>query len=130
MRILWVENHAAFAQMAGRQFLAAHAVTVVPSLSGARAALAGEEFDVVLADFDLDDGKGTDLVESIARLPDRPAVVAASAHDAGNGALLRAGADACCPKLRFTEVEATLVRAVAVRVAAEPARAPDCGGGQ
>jgi CheY-like chemotaxis protein len=124
MRVLWVENHAAFARLAGRQFLAAHALTVVPSLAAARAALAAAPFDAVLVDFDLADGKGDALVEAIRRLPGRPAVIAASAHDGGNEALVRAGADACCPKLRFTEIEATLARAVGAR-AAELDGAPD-----
>jgi CheY-like chemotaxis protein len=99
----------------------------VPSLAAARVALAATHFDAVLLDFDLDDGKGNDLVESIRRLPGRPAVIATSAHERGNEALVRAGADACCPKLRFTEIEATLARAVGAR-AVETRSAPDTGG--
>src|SRR5262245_9852078 len=99
MRLLWVENHSGFARVAARQFLAGHAVTVVPSLAEARAALAGGSFEVVLIDYDLDDGKGEDLVRELRFAPGRPWVVAASSHEAGNRALVEAGADAVCGKL-------------------------------
>jgi CheY-like chemotaxis protein len=112
MRLLWVEDHATFVRVAGRQFLAAHAVTVAPSLAEARRALAEQTFDAVLLDHDLPDGAGPSLLDFLRQLPQRPAVVAVSAHDAGNHALLQAGADAACPKVRFTEVEAALSRAV------------------
>jgi DNA-binding NarL/FixJ family response regulator len=101
VRLLWVENHDGFARMAGRQFLAAHDFTVVPSLAKAQAALTTDQFDAVLLDYDLDDGKGAALVELIRRLPRRVAVVATSSHADGNAALLAAGADAACPKTRF-----------------------------
>jgi DNA-binding NarL/FixJ family response regulator len=115
VRLLWVENHAVFARIAGRQFLAAHAVTVVPSLAEARRLLATHAFDAVLLDYDLDDGKGASLLGCLGGLPARPVVVATSAHDAGNDALLAAGADVACPKGRFPEIDAVLVRALAAR---------------
>ncbi len=108
MRLLWVENHATFARLAGRQFLAEHELTVVPSLAAARAALAAGAFDAVLVDYDLDDGKGADLVPLIHGLPAPPAVVAVSSHEAGNAALVAAGADAACPKARFAEISRVL----------------------
>ena len=108
MRLLWVENHAVFAQIAGRQFLAAHDLTVVPSLAAARAALVAGRFDAVLLDYDLDDGKGATLIEFVRQLPERVAVVAASSHADGNAALLTAGADVACPKARFAEIGAVL----------------------
>lgn len=117
MRLLWVENHADFARLAGRQFLAAHELTVVPSLAAARAALAAGRYDVVLLDYDLDDGKGVALVEVVRGLPDRPAVVATSAHADGNAALLAAGADAACPKTRFADIGALLAAVVGGRPA-------------
>jgi len=110
MRLLWVENHAVFARMAGRQFLAAHELTVVPSLFVARDALTTSQFDAVLLDYDLDDGKGAELVAFIRQLPERVAVVAASSHDAGNAALMAAGADAVCPKTNFANIAAVLAR--------------------
>jgi CheY-like chemotaxis protein len=115
VRLLWVENHAVFARMAGRQFLAAHELTVVPSLAAARAILESEAFDAVLLDYDLDDGKGVELVAFVRQRGDRVAVIAASSHAEGNAALLAAGADAVCPKMRFNEVESVLRSAVGER---------------
>jgi DNA-binding NarL/FixJ family response regulator len=112
MTVLWVENHPTFTRIAGRQFLAAHEVTVVTSLAAARSALAAETFDAVLLDYDLDDGKGAELVAFIQQLADAPIVVAASSHDHGNQSLLAAGADAACPKSRFAEVERVLASAL------------------
>jgi CheY-like chemotaxis protein len=112
VRLLWVENHAAFARIAGRQFLAAHDLTVVPSVAAARAALAAGRFDAVLVDYDLDDGKGAELVEFVRQFPRRVAVIAASSHADGNAALLAAGADAACPKTRFAEIAAVLAAVV------------------
>jgi hypothetical protein len=48
MRLLWVENHAIFARMASKQFLAEHDLTIVPSLALARDALAAQTFDALL----------------------------------------------------------------------------------
>jgi CheY-like chemotaxis protein len=120
VRLLWVENHAVFARVAGRQFLAGHDLTVVPSLALAREALAARAFDAVLLDYDLDDGKGASLVEFVRQLPAVPVVIATSAHEYGNGCLLAAGADAACPKGLFAEVGAVLARVVANRGGAAP----------
>jgi DNA-binding response OmpR family regulator len=103
MNLLWVENHPSFTRFA-RSFLAGYDVTVVPSLAAAREALTHAEFGVVLVDFDLDDGKGTELVGELAAAPRRPFVVAVSAHADGNAALLAAGADAVCGKLEFARI--------------------------
>jgi CheY-like chemotaxis protein len=128
MRVLWVENHTQFVRVAGRQFLADHAVTVAPSLTDARAALAGGSFEVVLIDFDLDDGKGEELVRELRPMPGRPFVVAASSHEVGNQALVAAGADAVCGKLQFAHVGEVL-RQLAGRTwaEAEPGAAADRG---
>jgi CheY-like chemotaxis protein len=112
MRLLWVENHASFVRVAGRQFLAAHELTVVPSLAAAREALARGVFDAVLLDYDLDDGKGADLLALIRQLPTVPAVVATSSHEDGNAALLAAGANAVCAKARFATIESVLTSCV------------------
>jgi CheY-like chemotaxis protein len=112
MRLLWVEDHAVFARLAGRQFLAAHDLTVVNSLVQAKEALRSGAFEAVLLDYDLPDGKGTSLLEFIRQLADAPMVIAVSSHEDGNGALLAAGADGVCPKGRFAEMEAVLGRAL------------------
>jgi CheY-like chemotaxis protein len=110
MNILWVENHAQFARLAARQFLVGYAVTVVPSLTAARAALASEVFAVVMVDYDLDDGKGDELVRELSQLPDRPRIVATSSHADGNRLLTEAGADAVCGKLEFRRIGEVLAR--------------------
>jgi CheY-like chemotaxis protein len=120
LRLLWVENHPTFPRLAGRQFLSEHAVTVVACLAEARRALAEQPFDAILLDYDLDDGKGTALLPFIEQLPCRPVVIATSAHEAGNEALVRAGADAVCGKLRFAEIGAVLVGAVTARGRSRP----------
>jgi hypothetical protein len=56
MKLLWVEDHSQFVRFA-LPFLAEHSVRVVPSLATARAALAEHRLDVVLVDFDLQDGR-------------------------------------------------------------------------
>jgi CheY-like chemotaxis protein len=110
MRLLWVENHAGFVRVAGRQFLSEHSVTVVPSLAAARAALAAAHFDAVLLDYDLDDGKGAELVALVRQM--RTVVIATSSHEDGNAALLAAGADAVCPKAKFAAIGAVLASCV------------------
>jgi CheY-like chemotaxis protein len=123
VRLLWVENHAVFTRVAGRQFLAGHDLTVVPSLALAREALAARTFDAVLLDYDLDDGKGASLIEVIRQLPTVPVVVGTSAHEDGNAALLAAGADAACPKGNLSEISAVLARVVATTRHDEPGAA-------
>jgi DNA-binding NarL/FixJ family response regulator len=105
MKILYLENHAIFARQVISQFLKTHAVTVVPTLAAAREGLASETFDLVLSDYDLDDGKGDDFVrECRVTHPDLP-IVAVSSHEAGNAALMRAGASAVCSKMEFQRIE-------------------------
>lgn len=104
MNILWVENHDRFSRLAVKTFLCKHKVTVVPSLMSARQALAAEIFDLVLLDYDLDDGKGAELVAEVKALPHRPGLIATSSHAFGNQSLRKAGADAVCGKTEFTNI--------------------------
>ena len=108
MKILFVENHARFARIAVASFLSEHDVEVRPSVAAALAALQTQTFDAVLVDPDLDDGKGDLIVRAAARLQPRPRIVAVSAHEAGNAALIEAGADAVCAKLKFAEIARAL----------------------
>ena len=105
MNILYLENHAVFAQNVIQQFLAAHCVTVVPSLAAARSALATSSYDLVLADYDLDDGKGDIFVGECRAMHPQLPIIAVSSHDAGNAALARAGASAVCSKMEFDRIE-------------------------
>jgi DNA-binding NarL/FixJ family response regulator len=104
MKILYVENHAVFAAQVCREFLSQHLVKIVPSLAEARAALGADSFELVIVDYDLDDGKGDELVRSCCILHPNLKIIAASSHDAGNSALLKSGASAVCSKMEFDNI--------------------------
>lgn len=105
LNILWVENHQRFSQIAVKNFLTAHIVTIVPTVVMARKCLSEGQFDLVLLDYDLDDGKGIELVREIIGGSPHPKLIATSAHATGNQALLNAGADAVCSKMEFANIE-------------------------
>ncbi len=104
MNILYLENHAVFAEQVTRQFLASHRVTVVPSLSAARSTLTSGGFDLVLSDYDLDDGKGEEFVRECRTAHPQMPIIAVSSHEVGNAALVRAGASAVCSKMEFDRI--------------------------
>lgn len=108
MNILYVENHAVFVATVTRQFLSKHSVTVVPSLSSARQALANAVFDVLLVDYDLDDGKGDQLLKEIQAAGKRVVVIGVSSHNEGNAALLKAGAVSICNKIHFDRIQSVI----------------------
>lgn len=108
MNILYVENHARFARIAITSFLEAHVVEVQPSVAAALESLQNKNFDAILVDYDLDDGKGDIVVRAAMQLEPRPRIVAVSAHEEGNTALVAAGADAVCAKLKFADIEQAL----------------------
>ena len=112
MRILYVESHATFATTVIAEFLRAHEVAVVPTAAEARTRLQTNSFDVILVDYDLDDEPGEALVRNIRANRIRTAIVAVSAHEDGNKALLSAGADAACPKASFRNIEPLLQQLV------------------
>lgn len=105
MKILFLENHALFADTVVEQFLCTHDVCVVPSVNAGLAALERMPADVVLVDYDLEDGKGDELVRRLRASAVGVPVVAVSAHEEGNEALLDAGADAVCRKKEFRRIE-------------------------
>jgi CheY-like chemotaxis protein len=102
--ILYVENHAVFAAQVTQCFLAGHQITRVPSLASARAALAAGHFDLMLCDFDLDDGKGDVLVHECREAGRNLPIIAASSHHVGNTALMKAGASAISSKVDFAGI--------------------------
>lgn len=108
MKILYVENHAIFAQQVCQQFLSMHQVRVVSNLAGARQSLADEKFDLLIVDYDLDDGKGDELVRACRVLHPTLKIIAASSHDAGNTALVKAGASAVCGKMEFSRIKSVI----------------------
>jgi len=105
MKILFVENHAVFAQQAIINFLSTHQVTVAPTLSIARSKFAADQFDLLLVDYDLDDGKGEKLVRELRADGSPVRIIGISARDEGNAALLQAGADAICSKMEFDQIQ-------------------------
>jgi atypical dual specificity phosphatase len=108
MRILYVENHAVFAGNVISQFLSGHSVTVAPSLTGARRALDNGSFDILLVDYDLDDGKGDALVRELYASSKPMLAIGVSSHDEGNAALLRAGVVAVCSKMHFDRIQSII----------------------
>ena len=108
MKILFVENHAVFARTVVEAFLAELQVTIAPSLAEARRQLDAGIFEAVLVDFDLDDGKGEELIAELRARGFGGRIVAVSAHEQGNARLLAAGADAVCPKRSFREIRRVL----------------------
>ena len=105
VKILYLENHAIFAQQVISQFLKSHQVTVAPSLAAARRVLVSGAFDLVLCDYDLDDGKGDEFVRECRVAHPRTPIIAVSSHEVGNAALIRAGASAVCSKMEFQRIE-------------------------
>ncbi len=75
------------------------------SLAAARNALAAGVYDLLIVDYDLDDGKGDELVRACHLLHPNLKIIAASSHDAGNSALLKAGASAICGKMAFDKIQ-------------------------
>lgn len=108
MNILLVENHAVFAQVVCKGFLSSYTVDIVPSLARAYEALRCKYYECVFVDYDLDDGKGSELVEMIAKQYPNLKVVAISSHEQGNQAMLGAGACAVCPKMKFKMINTVL----------------------
>jgi len=110
MRILLVENQPVFAEMVATTFLADHHVQIVPSIRAAITAITRSRLDVALVDYDLDDGKGDELVRWAKSAAKHLALVAISARDDGNAALLVAGAHAACSKWEFGGIQRVLDR--------------------
>lgn len=112
MKILYVENHAIFAAQVCREFLSAFDVTVVPSIAAAHQALAAESYELLIVDYDLDDGKGDELVRACRVTRPALKIIAASSHEAGNSALLKAGASAICGKMEFDRIQSVIAHLI------------------
>jgi DNA-binding response OmpR family regulator len=112
MKILYVENHATFAANVMRVFLSSHLVTVVPSLAKAREVLLNQPFDLLLVDYDLDDGKGDELVSELRAANIKTPIIGVSSHDEGNRMLLKSGASATCNKMNFDEIEKVIEKII------------------
>jgi DNA-binding NarL/FixJ family response regulator len=109
VRILFVENHETFAHIVTESFLADQDVVLVGTLAEARRALAATpDFDAVLVDYDLPDGKGTEMLAHLQARQFRGRLVAVSAHHDGNQALVASGAHAACAKRDFRRIREVL----------------------
>lgn len=108
MKLLYVENHIVFAQQAIRQFLFDCDVTLVPSISAAYVHLKTTVFELILVDYDLDDGKGDSLVRALRHSGWKGKIIAVSAQDHKNLILLRSGADMACSKMTFSKIRPLL----------------------
>jgi DNA-binding response OmpR family regulator len=118
MRILFVENHEIFASTVCRAFLPEHEVVVVPSLveaGGAISVMCLSSFNAALVDYDLDDCKGDAVVRLLRERGFQGPIVAVSSHEIGNAKLLLSGADAPCPKMKFSSIAKVLDQAIAIR---------------
>jgi CheY-like chemotaxis protein len=108
MRILFVDDHEPFVKAVVTAFLQSDQIVHASTIAAARRELGAHKFDAILVDFDLPDAKGDLLVAEIrSKSPDQ-IIVAISAHEDGNAALLRAGADHACPKTQFSRIRAVL----------------------
>lgn len=101
MRILFVENHVRFARTVIDQLLSQHEVTRCGAVERAKELARENAYDAVLVDYDLDDAKGDVLVAWLRRIGFPGPMVAVSARDEGNEALMRAGASGVCSKAEF-----------------------------
>ena len=100
MKILYVENHESFISVVKEEFMAEHEVIVTGSVSEAKR-IFDKSFNLVLCDYDLDDGKGADFVKFLRHKESSVPVVAVSSHNEGNEALIKAGANIICSKMDF-----------------------------
>jgi DNA-binding response OmpR family regulator len=87
MKLLFVENHSVFANLTSKKLLSDSNVQIALSLTEARKMLKENSFDIILIDYDLDDGKGTELFDNIEFKDGFPIVIGVSAHQASNIAL-------------------------------------------
>jgi DNA-binding response OmpR family regulator len=111
MRILFVEDQRVFAESVASQFLADHQVDVAESIAAAREAfLVRPKYDAALVDYDLPDGKGTEVVWFLRAARFRGRIVAVSAKDDGNRELRSAGAHEICKKSALHGIGAMLER--------------------
>lgn len=108
LRILFVDNHPELTQTVIEVFLREYEVVVVATISAAKERFQGSRFDVLLVDYDLDDGNGAELVTWVRAAGSDAKVVAVSARERGNEALVAAGANVVCAKTSFARIQTVL----------------------
>lgn len=117
-RVLFVEDNAEFTSTTRAAFLQPFDVATTRSVTGASALLRTTRYDFVLLDYDLADGKGTEVLAEARDWLSQPFVVATSSHDRGNTALLKAGAHDTCNKMEFQHITERLCLRSSEHVAA------------
>ena len=105
MNILYVENNRSFADVVSKCFLKNHKVIVAETIRKAKAIYPQYDFPIILVDYDLDDGKGTEFLEYINQQPHNRFIIAVSSHKNGNHKLKAAGANCICAKSKFSHIE-------------------------
>ena len=108
MKLLMLENHPHFANAVIKEFLHEHDVMVIPTVSDAKTIITEKSFDLILSDFDLDDGKGDEFVSYIRSIEINTPVIAISSHEVGNNKLIAVGANVICSKMKFKEILAII----------------------
>ena len=105
IKIMYIEDHEIFGKQVIQNILSDYDVNQVTSLTQAYAEweLNGASYQIILCDYDLPDGKGSEFIERIRVLGFRLPIVAVSSHERGNQALLKAGADAVCSKFEIPD---------------------------
>ncbi len=104
-----MENHQLFAQTVVEQFLSEQEVVAVATVAEAKRALS-TNFDAVLVDYDLPDGKGTEVILALRAIGFRGNIVAVSSKDEGNEELRAAGAKVTCSKKDLRAIAAAIAR--------------------
>ncbi len=104
MKILMVEDHELFARNAASAFLTHHDVVVESSINDAKGCFHSSDFDVLLVDYDLPDGKGDEFVRWVREAGSVVRIIAISSHEYGNEMLEAAGANATCSKMEFGRI--------------------------
>ena len=83
---------------------------IVPSVADGKATFDSDEYDVVMSDYDLDDGKGDEFVSYLRALGYKTPVIAISSHERGNKAIIQAGGDEVCSKMEFRKIGEVLAK--------------------
>ena len=104
MQILIVEDNEAFFEAVKKEFFEQDEVVRVCSVKKAQEITNYEAFECILVDYDLTDGKGDAVVKHIRAAKSSIPIIAISSHEAGNTALVAAGAVAVCPKMEFRKI--------------------------
>ena len=104
MKILFIENNIKFVKIVIKQFLSDYEVSNVVSVFDAKQELMFGDYDLILVDYDLDDGKGVEVVNFVKEKKINIHIIAVSSHEEGNDLLKKAGAEAICSKMQFKNI--------------------------